>query len=108
MERATHHTADRSLQASQLRSRVTLILSLVIILPSLWGFGTKFWEFVAIYSGDTDGAFAIAPILNYLLASVGFFCLLCWATAKGMFHDIERPKYTMLENEQRLDAGSES
>jgi len=29
--------------------------------------------------------------------------LFFWAAANGMFHDIERPKYTMLDNERRLD-----
>ena len=41
--------------------------------------------------------------MNYLLASLGFFFLFCWAIGHGMFRDIERPKYTMLENERRLD-----
>ncbi|REK10311.1 MAG: cbb3-type cytochrome oxidase assembly protein CcoS [Planctomycetota bacterium] len=42
-------------------------------------------------------------MLNYLLASLGFLFLFGWAVMSGMFHDIERPKYTMLENEARLD-----
>ena len=93
-----------SAHGARLRSRITLILAILILIPSLWGFGSKFVEFVYLYQGDAEGAFAIAPILNYLLASCGFFLLLLWATANGMFHDIEGPKYTMLENEERLDA----
>ena len=50
-----------------------------------------------------EGAFAISPIVNYLLASFGFLLLFGWAALGGMFHDIEQPKYTMLENEARLD-----
>ena len=50
-----------------------------------------------------EGAFAIAPIVNYLLASAGFLFVLLWATANGMFHDIEAPKYRMLEREEELD-----
>ena len=42
--------------------------------------------------------------MNYLLASFGFLLLFVWAAANGMFHDIEGPKYTMLVNEDRLDA----
>ena len=75
----------------------------LILIPSLWGFGSKFLEFIAIYRGDVDGAFAIAPILNYLLASIGFLLLFFWAAANGMFHDIERPKYQLLEREEELD-----
>ncbi|MFO0901170.1 MAG: hypothetical protein U0836_27405 [Pirellulales bacterium] len=83
---------------------VTAIFAAVILIPSLYGFGSKFVEFIAIYRGEVDGAFAIAPILNYLLASTGFLFLFLWAACGGMFHDIEQPKYTMLENEHMLDA----
>ncbi len=76
----------------------------VILGPSMLGFGMKFIEFIAIFRGDGEGAFAIAPILNYLLASFGFLLLFGWAAANGMFHNIEGPKYTMLANEARLDA----
>jgi hypothetical protein len=30
-------------------------------------------------------------------------CLMVWAALNGMFHDIERPKRTMLETEAWLD-----
>jgi len=93
------------LHAASLRRWVTGALAVAILIPSLWGFGSKFVEFVALYRGDADGAFAVSPILNYLLASLGFLCLFGWATLHGMFRDIERPKYAMLENERRLDAG---
>lgn len=82
---------------------LTLIFAALILIPSLYGFGSKFAEFIAIYRGEVDGAFAIAPILNYLLASTGFLLLFLWAACGGMFHDLERPKYTMLENERLLD-----
>jgi hypothetical protein len=81
----------------------TVIFAVVVLIPSMLGFANKFCEFILIYRGDVDGVFAITPIVNYLLASLGFFCLFCWATAHGMFRDIEEPKYTMLENERKLD-----
>ncbi len=83
--------------------KVTLLLALVIIPFSFYGFGNKFLELIHVYQGDAEGAFAVAPIVNYLLASGGFFLILCWAIANGMFHDIEGPKYWMLENEEQLD-----
>lgn len=89
--------------ANRWRSRVTFLLAVLILIPSLWGFGSKFLEFVAIYRGEVDGAFAVAPILNYLLASMGFLLMFFWAVRNGMFHDIERPKYWLLENEEQLD-----
>ena len=35
---------------------VTGVLAVLILIPSLWGFGTKFIEFVALFRGDVDGA----------------------------------------------------
>ncbi len=92
--------------SSRWAQRVTIGLALAILIPSLWGFGSKFYEFVHLYRGASDGAFAIAPILNYLLASGGFFLLLLWAARNGMFRDIERPKYELLEREKQLDQPS--
>jgi len=88
------------------KNRLTLLLAVLILVPSMWGFGMKFLEFLALARGDVDGAFALTPVTNYLLASLGFLCLFGWAAANGMFHDIERPKRTMLENEMRLDKAS--
>ncbi len=87
------------------RRIAVLLMALAVLVPSLYGFGTKFLEFIALYRGDVDGAFAISPILNYLLASLGFLLLFAWAALGGMFRDIEQPKYTMLENEAWLDQG---
>ena len=85
------------------RSLVTLIFAVLILTPSMIGFGAKFVEFIHTFQGETEGAFAITPMVNYLLASLGFFCMLVWATLNGMFHDIEKPKQTMLENDAALD-----
>ena len=82
---------------------VMLAMALAVLVPSLYGFGTKFLEFIALYRGDVDGVFAITPILNYLLASLGFLCLFGWAALGGMFRDVERPKQVMLDNEALLE-----
>jgi hypothetical protein len=84
------------------RPWLTIVFALVILLPALWGFGTKFREFLAL-AGDEEGSFTVVPILNYLLVSLGFLFLFGWAMFHGMFRDLERPKYTMLANEQKLD-----
>ncbi len=83
---------------------VTLVFAAFVLVPSLYGFSGKFAEFISIFRGDVDGVFAISPIVNYLLASLGFFCLFAWATLHGMFSDIERPKEKFLETEALLDA----
>lgn len=81
---------------------ITVLMVSVFLVPALLGFGRKFMELLLLVN-DEDGAFTVVPILNYLLASLGFFMLLIWAMLHGMFHDVEQPKYTMLEREQALD-----
>ena len=94
---------DRRKRTSRKQVITTIVFAMVILIPSLLGFANKFREFIMIFRGEVDGVFAITPIMNYLLASLGFFFLFCWAIAHGMFRDLERPKYVMLENERRLD-----
>ncbi len=84
----------------------TIILAVAILIPSMLGFINKFIEFYYVARGEVDGAFALTPLVNYLLASLGFFCLLLWAIGHGMFHDIEAPKRAMLETERLLDERS--
>ena len=102
----SENTPTTSARANRIRNWVTALLALLILIPSLWGFGSKLLEFIAIYRGEVDGAFAVAPLLNYLLASLGFLLLFCWAVMNGMFHDIERPKYTMLEIDEQFEKQS--
>lgn len=85
------------------RAAITVVLAVLILIPSMMGFVNKFIEFFNVTQESGSGLFAVAPMLNYILASLGFLCLLIWATTNGMFHDIERPKFAMLENETLLD-----
>jgi nitrogen fixation-related uncharacterized protein len=82
---------------------VTIVFGVLILIPSMLGFVIKFQELVSLSQGDLEGGFAITPVVNYLLASAGFFCLLLWAAVNGMFRDLEHPKHTMLQNEMELD-----
>jgi hypothetical protein len=95
---------------SRTQSYVVVLMAIIILGFCAYGFGTKFYELVML-AKDTEataseGSFAVMPIVNYLLASAGFLCLLGWAAYHGMFHDIERPKRTMLEMDEQLDAKS--
>ena len=96
-----HAAAER--RKARLTFVFTIVLALLILIPSMLGFIAKFIELVAVLNGEPDGVFALTPILNYLLASLGFFCLLMWAAGRGMFHDVELPKRAMLEREDLLD-----
>lgn len=80
-------------------------MAVAIVVPAAIGFVTKFVYFVKTLRTDNTGSFAIVPMVNYLVVAAGFFCLLIWAAYRGMFRDIEGPKYTMLDREDRLDRG---
>ncbi len=81
----------------------TIGFALLLLIPSVLGFANKFRELVLLARSGVEGVFAVTPVVNYLLASLGFFCLFFWAIYHGMFHDIEAPKFTMLDNERKLD-----
>lgn len=81
----------------------TVIFALLILIPCFIGFGNKLREFVLLYRGQVDGVFAISPIVNYLLASLGFFFLFWWGIFNGMFAEIEQPKRDFLKQEWALD-----
>ena len=95
---------DLSTPLQPWRPWIRALIALALLLPCLWGFGSKFRELVILCRGDVEGAFAITPIINYLCASIGFLLLLGWGAMNGMFRDVELPKYTMLEHEAQLDA----
>jgi len=104
-------SADKGKSARRRRPRaktiVLWIITVGIVLPGGYGFVEKFIQFVRTLRTDATGGFTIVPIMNYLLMTAGFVCLLVWATARGMFRDIERPKYTMLEREAQLERDEE-
>ena len=82
---------------------LTWVVSALVLIPAIAGFGIKFWDLILILQGDEEGAFAVTPIMNYLLATAGFLCLLIWSAAQGAFQDLNGPSRRMLENEQHLD-----
>lgn len=101
---ATLSAEDRQRQLRRRRAaQVTIAFAAVIIPVSAYGFICKFIELVHTLSTGSDGMFAVTPIVNYLLSSVGFFLLLGWAIYNGMFSDLESPKDEMLRRERELD-----
>uniref|UniRef100_A0A7C4QMT0 Uncharacterized protein n=1 Tax=Schlesneria paludicola TaxID=360056 RepID=A0A7C4QMT0_9PLAN len=90
--------------AAQRTHWLTWLFAALVLIPTILGFGNKFLDLVLVIQGDEEGAFAATPIVNYLFATAGFFCLLLWSAAQGAFHDLDRPSREMFENEQRLDA----
>lgn len=85
-------------------SAVVWWFGVAVLGVSFLGFGSKFVEFVQTFRESPEGIFAISPVINYLLATTGFFFLMLWAGMQGMFRDIEAPKRTMLDLEEQLTA----
>jgi hypothetical protein len=95
---------ERPTMPAQRTHWLTWLFAAIVLIPTILGFGNKFLDLVLVIQGDEEGAFAATPIVNYLLATAGFFCLLLWTAAQGAFHNLDRPSVEMLENERRLDA----
>lgn len=87
---------------------LTWLFAALVLIPTVLGFGNKFLDLILVIQGDEEGAFAATPIVNYLLATAGFFCLLLWTTTQGAFHDLDRPSRTMFETELLLDAAEQT
>lgn len=79
------------------------VFVLGLFVPGAVGFAEKFAIFVRMLYTAEQGGFTIVPVLTYLLVACGMLCLFAWAVTHGMFRDIERPKYDMLEREKELD-----
>jgi hypothetical protein len=85
---------------------LTWFFGTLVLVPTIVAFGNKFLDLILVVQGDEEGAFAITPIVNYLLATAGFLCLFVWTGLQGAFRDLDAPSRTMFENEQRLDGQS--
>lgn len=83
---------------------LTWVFSACVLIPVILGFTNKFLDLILIVQGDEEGAFAATPIMNYLFATAGFFCLMLWTACQGAFHRLDEPSHTMFDNEQQLDA----
>lgn len=87
---------------------VTWLVSALVLIPTILGFANKFLDLVLVVQGDEEGAFAVTPIVNYLLATAGFLCLLIWTATQGAFQDLDAPSRKMFDDEQRFNKSPES
>ena len=63
----------------------TAIIGVVVLVPSMLGFINKLMEFAHVARGAPEGMFALTPIVNYVLASMGFFVILNLPSALVVF-----------------------
>ncbi len=84
--------------------RVFLIVMAVgVFITGMYGFGSKLEQFIRAVIVENEADFTLIPVLNYMFAAAGFLCLFGWAAKNGMFKDLEKPKYDMLEYDRELD-----
>ena len=57
----------------------------------------KLFAFLKTIKKDELAGFAFDPILVYGFVAMGFLFMLAWAYLSGQFHDVERPKFDMIE-----------
>jgi hypothetical protein len=82
---------------------MTWVFAALVLIPTILGFANKFLDLVLVVQGDEEGAFAVTPIVNYLLATAGFLCLMIWTAMQGAFQNLDAPSHAMMDNERRLD-----
>jgi uncharacterized membrane protein YhaH (DUF805 family) len=91
----------------QLRTIVVLGMAVAVLVGAGVGFVYKMSEFVmTIVKDDVEGFGAVAVIV-YLVGIVPIIFLTLWAVLTGRFHDIERPKFRMLELDREIERGGE-
>ena len=83
--------------------RSWLIFFGFIIAMAAVAFGFKFYEFFVDLASQEGFRFAGAHLATYLLVAGGFFLLLIYAFLHGHFHDIEQPKFDILDKERQRD-----
>jgi hypothetical protein len=101
MTKPTIKSAPRSRQ-----TWIPIIFALVIFIPCIFGFGTKFLELVKLSHTDLEGRFALTPVVNYLLATIGFLCMFVWGAMRGTFHNVEDAKQRMLDVDEMIEEAS--
>lgn len=87
---------------AKLHRTMVWILGFVVIASGL-AFVYKLYEFFHDLTNSDGLRFAGTHLLTYCLVAGGFLLLLLYAFLKGHFSDIERPKYELLDWEDRHD-----
>lgn len=67
----------------------------------------KMTLFTFTMAGDDVRGFGAVAVGTYLIGMVPIVCITLWAVLTGRFHDIERPKYRLLELDAEIDRGGE-
>jgi len=99
--------APRHRSAWSVRQIAVIVFAVVVLCVAGLGFAYKMTEFaMTIVKDDVEGFGAVA-VAVYLTGMVPIVLLTLWAVFTGKFHDIERPKFRMLELDREIERGGE-
>lgn len=85
------------------KQRFLLAFGVFVIVAGALGFGAKLLEMIMTAVRGREHAFTAPPVVGYLFVAGGYLFLLGAATLQGMFRNVERPKYRMLELEEEIN-----
>jgi len=84
------------------RSIVVFAFAIVVMVVAGTSFVYKMTEFaMTIVKDDVEGFGAVA-VATYLIGMLPIVFVTLWAVVSGMFADIERPKFRLLELDREL------
>lgn len=83
--------------------RVVLVFFALLMVAGGLGFCVKIHNFLQDWLDGNGINFGGSHLVSYGLTAAGYALLLTFAFLKGHFADIERPKYDLIEREDRLD-----
>ena len=89
------------------KSRWVLFLWITIVVIGGLAFLFKMAEFAFTLldpANNRFGGFGAVAIGDYILGMLPLLFLTLWGVVKGHFHNIEQPKYRMLEMQREIDA----
>jgi|JI10StandDraft_1071094.scaffolds.fasta_scaffold1273554_3 hypothetical protein len=90
-------------KAARVRRNIVLWFFVALMLAGGFGFSVKIHNFLQNWLDGNGINFGGSHLVSYGLVATGYAFLLSFAFLKGHFADIERPKYDLLEREDRLD-----
>jgi nitrogen fixation-related uncharacterized protein len=82
---------------------VAFVLAIAVMVIAGGAFVYKMAEFTVTIARDEVEGFGAVAVATYLIGMVPIVFVTLWAVLTGRFHDIEAPKYRVLEIDRELE-----
>jgi hypothetical protein len=89
------------------RGHVVFGFAIAVMVIAGLGFVYKMTEFVVTITRDDIEGFGAVAVATYLIGMLPIVFLTLWGVLTGRFHDIERPKFRLLELDREIERGGE-